>query len=171
MTRWQWVAATTATAGWRIVRNELADLGEITASTESEHACTQPADQRSAAGHGHGGRLPLFCAIDSHGLPQSAYPLSTRSITTIIAARLADRTVPTESASPDEQTATTAVWGADDHARAIAQRKAANDRLADLDDLIDQADAYAEAVLARIDTELAGTTPNPAMPVSSRHWA
>jgi len=164
LTRWQWVATTTARAGWRTVRNHLADLGEDLAGSGTFHDCTrgvyaadvtedkqwvgsQPATNEPA---------PLFCAIDRHGTPQTGYPLSTRSITTVVAARLAtaaraDRLPVTSTTARVDARAT---WGSDDHARVIAERQAATERLASFEADLDEADAYAEAVLARLDAEL-----------------
>lgn len=45
LTRRQRVATTTAAAGWRTVRNYLADLGETTAEDETSHDCTRPAGE------------------------------------------------------------------------------------------------------------------------------
>jgi len=42
---WQRVATTTAAAGWRAVRNHLADLGETTADDETCHDCARPAGE------------------------------------------------------------------------------------------------------------------------------
>jgi len=166
LTRWQWVATTTAAAGWRTVRNDLADLGEILAGAETTHHCTQPLEPGST-GDDRWGRYPsrrvdddrpqpLVCAIDRHGTPQTAYPLSVRSITTIVATRLANATR-TDRTSPSGPSFTAAAaarpWNEDDHARALAERKAGTDRLAGYQDALDAADAYAyaEAILARLD--------------------
>ena len=42
LTRWQRIASTTASAGWRTVRNHLADLGETIAQDETSHDCFRP---------------------------------------------------------------------------------------------------------------------------------
>ena len=115
--------------------------------------------RRPIAPVGNDSHRPLFWAIDRHGSPQSAYPLSVRSITTIVATRLA------ATARPDDKPSTlhgrheadrgpVSKWDAADHARALAQRKAATDRLASYEKLLENADAYAEAILQRLDTEL-----------------
>jgi len=172
LTRWQWVATATAAAGWRTVRNHLADLGETTAGDETFHDCTRAAsapdlpDDEDGWVPGHPGRRqdenrpgPLFYAIDRHGTPQIGYPLSTRSITTIVAARLAaaahtDRRQP--AATAPDQTKSFAAWSSEDHSRVVAARQAATDRLASFEADLDEADAYAEAILARLDAELSG---------------
>ena len=87
-------------------------------------------------------------SIDRHGTPQTGYPLSTRSVTTIIVARLAaaahaDRhrpvtTVPDDAGAPG-------TWSSDDHARVAAARHDATDRLASFEADLDQADAAAAA--------------------------
>lgn len=170
LTRWQWVAAMTAAAGWRTVRGHVADLGETTAADETSHDCTRPAGEPDLSDDdqwvlGRLGRrlvdsrpVPLFCAIDRHGTPQTGYPLSTRSITTIVAARLAaahtDRHQP--AATAPDQTKSFAAWSSEDHARVVTARQAVTDRLASFEADLDQADAYAEAILARLDAELSG---------------
>lgn len=170
LTRWQRVATTTTTtaaAGWRTARNHFADLGETTAEDETSHDCTRPAggltDDEDRPVPGYTARperksrtVPLFCAIDRRGTPQTGYPVSTRSVTAIVAARLAAAahtgrgrpatTVPERPGDP-------ATWGSDDHARVVAARHTATDRLASFEADLDEADAYAEAILARLDAE------------------
>ncbi len=172
LTRWQWVATATAAAGWRTVRSHLADLGETTAGDEMFHDCTRPASGpdlpdaedgwvpgQVGRGQGDGPPAPLFCAIDRHGTPQSGYPLSTRSITTIVAGRIAaaahTNRRPPAATAPD-QTKSFAAWSSEAHARVVAARQAAIDRLASFEADLDQVDAYAEAILARLDAELSG---------------
>ncbi len=174
LSRWRWVAATTAAAGWRAVRDELADIAEAPAKTETTHDCSRAAGptlvddpqpghcglgQHRPSGRGRVDRLPLFWAIDRHGTPQTAYPLSVRSITAIVATRLAEGARvghhPSAAAGP-EVTTPAPPWGEDDHARVLAARKAARDRLARFESVLDEADAYAEAILQRLDAELAG---------------
>ncbi len=170
LTRWQRVAATTEAAGWRTVRNHLADLGETTAENETSHDCTRPAgelthdEDRWVPGQvgprpSDSRPRPLFCAVDRHGTPQTGYPLSTRSITTIVATRLAAAA----NADPRRQAMTVSdrpgaasTWSSDDHARVVAARHAATDRLASFEADLDEADAYAEAILARLDADLSG---------------
>jgi len=169
LTRWQRIVTTTAAAGWRTVRNHLADLGETTAEDESFHDCTRPVgepdltdDDPWVSGclgrrEGDSRPVPLFCAIDRHGTPQIDYPLSTRSVTALVAARLAaaahtDR--PRPAAIAPDQPGASFTWSSDDHARVVATRHAATDRLASFEADLDEADAYAEAILARLDAEL-----------------
>ena len=166
LTRRQRVATTTVAAGWRTVRKHLADLGETAAEDERSHDCTRPAGEADLSDDGWvpghlGSRLddsrpvPLFCAIDRHGTPQTDYPLSTRSVTTIVAARLAAAAELHRPAMnvPDRPGAP-ATWSSDDHTRVVAARQAATDRLASFEADLDEADAYAEAILARLDAEL-----------------
>jgi len=147
LTRWQ-RAATTAAAGWRTARNHLADLSETTADDETSHDCTRPGggltdDEEDGPVPGYTARpagesrpVPLFCAIDRHGTPQTSYPLSTGSVTAIVAARLSaaahtgrGRPATTMPDRPDAP----ATWGSDDHARVIAARQTATDRLANFE--------------------------------------
>jgi hypothetical protein len=155
VSRWLRVQAMIATAGWRAVRNGLADLGETPAAFETTHDCTrivtwpQPPAERGA---------PLFTAIDRHGSPEPNYPLTTRSITTIIATRLsaaeASLSTPSDTGTaPDPATgAPGGAWGQADRTRVWDQRKQSLERLAAFDSLLDEADAYAEAILQRLDT-------------------
>jgi hypothetical protein len=158
LTRWLRVAAMTETVGWRAVRNELADLGENPAGTETVHDCTRPPTWNPPAGWRSfpDRRLPLFPAIDRHGAPQPTFPLSTRSITTIITARL---TAPTPEpdgwGSPNAATGVIGrSWDDADHIRLRTERKKAMNRLASYETILDQADAYADAVLQRLDAGL-----------------
>lgn len=84
LSRWLRVAAQLEDRGWRAVRAELADYGEVTAGDERTHDCTHALPAGSGSGQG----VLLFCAIDRHGIPETGYPLSTRSITAIVAGRL-----------------------------------------------------------------------------------
>ncbi len=163
VTRWLHVHATTATVGWRAVRNDLADLGETPAGSETTHHCTanitwprlangpSPSERR---------RTPLFSAIDRHGAPDPTYPLSTRSITTIIATRL----TAAHQASQDQTEGTAGaaaatlrtLWGEEDRRRVMGERKTASDRLATLETALDEADAYAETILQHLDAALGG---------------
>lgn len=169
LTRWQRVATTTVTAGWRTVRNHLADLGDITAENELTHDCTRPASEltddkdggwvpgHTAPRESDSRPVPLFCAIDRHGTPQTGYPLSTRSVTAIIAARLAaaahaDRHQPVTTVS--DGAGPSATWSSDDHARVVGARHAATGRLASFEADLDAADDYAEAILTRLEAEL-----------------
>lgn len=165
LTRWQWAAATTATAGWRTVRNVLADLGEDTANSESSHDCARTAGSADVTDDDQGARrppaingpVPLFCAIDRHGTPQTGYPLSTRSITAIVAGRLAAAHAGLQRVTDAPNPAVMrAAWASDDHARVVADRHAATERLASFEADLDEADAYAEAVMQRLDAALSG---------------
>lgn len=167
VTRWQRVTTATITVGWRAVRAHLAALGEITASDETSHDCTRPFGELGLTDEdGRSSRHttptaesrpgPLFCAIDRHGTPQTGYPLSTRTITTIVAARLAMAGSVEAATTGQDRPGAAATWGSDDHARAIAVRHAATARLARLEADLDGADAYAEAILARLEADLDG---------------
>ena len=160
LSRWQRAHATIAVVGWRAVRNQLADLGEAPAGTETNHDCTRPIPWPP---QGTGGRRrPLFSPIDRHGAPDATWPLSTRSVTTIVAARL--RTATHHMAMPsdfddDPDTATRGgAWDENDRQRVRDHHKQATQRLAAIDTLVDEADAYAEAILERLNADLNGNT-------------
>lgn len=161
LTRWLRVHAGTAVDGWRAVRADLADLGEVLAGTDTTHDCTRPLLWPLTPGER--GTTPLFAPINRHGTPET-WSISTRSITTIVATRLA--AVPRAALSEDgwhvpPSTAGEAnqSWGADDRARVVAERKAAADRFADIESSLDAADAYAESVLARLNAALRSNRP------------
>jgi hypothetical protein len=158
VTRWLRVHATVATGGWRTVRAELADLGETLADTEVTHDCTQPV-ARPAPPTGEWAASPLFTPIDHRGSPET-WALSIRSVTTIVATRLFTPIHPTlETGWEDPQAARSGrPWGEADRARVLAERKAANARLADIETRLDQADAYAETLLQRLNTTLNADT-------------
>ncbi len=139
------------------VRNHLADLGETTAGEETFHDCTRPASApdlpededgwvpgQVGRGQGDGPPTPLFCAIDRHGTPQTSYPLSPRSVTTIVAARLAaaaDAELHRAAMNVLDRPGAPATWSSDDHARVVAERQAATDHLASFEADLDEADA------------------------------
>lgn len=79
LTRWWRVAVRLGSGGWRAVRADLADHGEIPAGDQTSHDCALPLDRPAG---------PLFCPIDRHGAPGIGRSLSTRSLTAIVAARL-----------------------------------------------------------------------------------
>ena len=83
VSRWLRVHALAAAAGWRAVRAELADIGEVPARQETAHDCTRPVRWPNRPA-----RWPMFSAIDRHGWVNEAVPLSVRSITTVVACRL-----------------------------------------------------------------------------------
>jgi hypothetical protein len=125
LSRWLRVVARLDDRGWRTVRAELADYGEVPASDETSHDCAlmiaPPATSR-------GREIPLFCAIDRHGAPETGYPLSIRSITAVVAGRLhAGEQAPADDWQPgrSEEIASRAAggrrWGAEDRRR-VAER-------------------------------------------------
>jgi hypothetical protein len=152
VTRWLRVHAMVVTGGWRTVRAALADLGETPADTDITHACTRPLTWPVAGEWAVG---PLFAPIGPRGTPET-WALSTRSITAIVATRLSPPTLSAPEDGWDEPTAGTSgrTWGDDDRARVLAERKAAIDRFADIETRLDQADAYAETILQRLNTAL-----------------
>lgn len=142
LSRWLRCHRLAATSGWRAVRCELADMGEIAAADSDGHDC---AEAPPALPERY--RSPLFSAIDRHGWAELAHPLSRRSVTTIVTRRLlaascSTGTGPLAPPVPGGRPLRGSAEGA--RARSEAQR-----RLAALEALLDETDAYAEAVLAR----------------------
>jgi len=62
--RWLRVQARPASHGWRNVRDEFADMGEVTASSEEYHDCEWPVPWPDGNSNE---RVPLFSVIDRHG--------------------------------------------------------------------------------------------------------
>jgi len=142
--RWLRAHALLASRGWRYVRDELADMGEVAAGTEEAHDCDWPVPWPEGTDR----RVPLFSAVDRHGGLELRLPLSVRSISAIVKQRLA--TGEDGAAAPVR-------------ARSRATRRPERDRdearqaLARLDalgGLVDEADAMAEAVLAKFEAGL-----------------
>ncbi len=158
LSRWQRVHATIGADGWRAVRDELADLGEVPAGTQTDHDCTRPIPWPEASAWR---RPPLFSPIDRHGAPEATCPLSGRSITTIVATRLHTAAYDPTADLPDGSDTAAGrrgAWDETDRHRVRDQRKQAMERLAAIDTLVDEADAYAEAILERLDTDLNGNS-------------
>lgn len=153
VTRWLRVHAMVVTGGWRTVRAALADLGETPAGSDTTHDCTQPVTGPAAVGEWTA--AALFPPIDPRGTPET-WALSIRSITTIVASRLSAPTSSTHENGWDDPPAGRPgqAWGEADRARVLAERKAATDRLADIETRLDKADAYAETILRRLNTAL-----------------
>jgi hypothetical protein len=150
VSRWLRVHALAAAAGWRAVRGQLADIGEVPARDEAAHDCARPVRWPDRSG-----RWPMFSAIDRHGWVNEAVPVSARSITTVVAHRLVEGGRRSSSrggidllgSPPNVQGA--APSGS--RQRGARARQEASRRLEDLEAMIDAADAYAEAVLGRLD--------------------
>jgi hypothetical protein len=104
---------------------------------------------------GSGRQIHCSPPIDHRGSPET-WTLSTRSITTIVATRLNTPTLSTLETGRDDPTVGRSgrVWGAADRARVLAERKAVTDRLVDIETSLDEADAYAETILQRLNTAL-----------------
>lgn len=94
----------------------------------------------------------MFCAIDRHGAPETGYPLSTRSITAIVAGRLSagERTPPGELGGTDlgENGERAGVegrprWSVGDRRRVAA-------RFAEVEAVLDEMEDEAEAIMARV---------------------
>ena len=150
VSRWLRVHALAAAAGWRAVRAELADIGEVPARQETAHDCTRPVrwPNRQA-------RWPMFSAIDRHGWVNEAVPLSVRSITTVVACRLKEGErrshSPIVGDLPHSRPSVQAVSPSGNRQHGLQARREASRRLEELEAMIDAADAYAEAILERLD--------------------
>ncbi len=152
LSRWLRVHAFMAAHGWRELRNELADMGEVTAGSREDHDCEQPLAWPRQLDGG-----PLFMAVDHRGGLELRLALSKRSVTAIVGAHLADSG---EGSGQDEQARVvgglTPAYSVEE---AIAMRRASLVRLEELDRLVDHVDAMAEAVLAGIDLDGPGRRP------------
>lgn len=155
LSRWWTVVDRLERAGWRAVRAELADYGEVAAGDEATHACAQ-ALERPPARNGGGG-MPLFWAIDRHGAPETGWAISARSLTAIVADRLAAA----ELVEAEEQPGPAAPerrdgppGGVSEHDWGIAKRREAEERFAQMEATLDEAEAAAEALLARVQTAM-----------------
>ena len=150
VSRWLRVHALAAAAGWRAARGELADLGEVPAGDEVVHDCARPIRWPDKPG-----RWPMFSAIDRHGWVNEAVPLSVRSITTVVACRLDEGERRCGSAGvSDLRDGPPHVQGTSpggNHLHGLQARREASRRLGELEEMIDAADAYAEAILERLD--------------------
>jgi hypothetical protein len=150
VSRWLRVHALAAAAGWRAARGELADIGEVPARDEVVHDCARPIRWPDKPG-----RWPMFSAIDRHGWVNEVLSLSVRSITTVVACRLDEggrRSVsPVACDLPDGAPVVHGVSPSGNDQQGLRARQEARRRLEELEGMIDAADAYAEAVLERLD--------------------
>ena len=147
--RWLRVQALFGSSGWRYVRDELADVGEATAGAEGGHDCDWPVPWPE----GMDRRVPLFSAIDRHGGLELRLPLSARAMSAIVRERLAageGGAAPTARTAPNR----TSRKPTPSRKEAEALRRQAIARLDALDDLVEEADAMAEAVLASFEAGL-----------------
>jgi hypothetical protein len=144
------VHALAAAAGWRAVRGELADLGEVPARDEDVHDCA-----RRIRWPDRPVRWPMFSAIDRHGWVDEAVPLSVRSITTVVACRLEEGEHRGGSAGvtdlPDSPSHVNETAPSRNHQHGVQARQEASRRLEELGAMVDAADAYAEAVLEHLE--------------------
>ena len=148
--RWLRVQAQLASYGWRHVRDELADLGEVTAGAEEHHDCDWPVPWPKGLDR----RVPLFSAIDHHGGLELRLALSERSMISIVKERLAAG----EDGAPVPQPARRRPLLSRQEAE--ARRRQALGRLDALDGLVDEAGTMAEAVLARFEAGLGRDAPS-----------
>lgn len=145
LSRWLRVHAFMAAHGWRALRNELADMGEVAAGSQGHHDCEVAIVWPERLDGG-----PLFMAVDRHGGLELRLALSRRSMTAIVGARLVGGSLPADEEQPSYVGELTPAYSA---AEAIAMRHASLGRLEELDRLVDDAEALAEAVLAGIDLD------------------
>jgi len=159
LSRWQRVAAGLERDGWRAVRAELADQGEVPAAEQTSHDCTAPIPWIPPARY----PPPLLCAIDRHGVPQTGWPLSTRTLTAIVAARLAaaDQAVADERPAAETSTNPDRPGGLSDRDWGLAQRRAADQRYQQIEAVLDDAEAQADAILARVQAAMGQQPPDP----------
>jgi hypothetical protein len=128
----------------------LADIGEVPAREEVVHDCARPIRWNDRPV-----RWPMFSAIDRHGWVNVAVALSIRSITTVIASRLEEGERRCGSAGVsdlvDGPLHVRGISPSGNHQQGLRARQDARRRLEELEGMIDAADAYAEAVLDRLD--------------------
>ena len=135
--RWLRTQARLASYGWRHVREELADMGEVPAGAEEHHDCDWPVPWPKGLDR----RVPLFSAIDHHGGLELRLTLSARSMSTIVRERLAaGGDAPIRPPGHEKVSE--------------ARRRQALARLDALDNLVDEVGDMAEAVLARFEAGL-----------------
>ena len=149
VSRWLRVHALAAAAGWRAARGELADIGEVPARDEVVHDCARPIRWPDKPG-----RWPMFSAIDRHGWVNEAVPLSVRSITTVVACRLDEgerRSGRPVAVNPGGPAHVQGTAPSSDFRRGLRARQEANQRLAELEAMIEVADMYAESVLDHLE--------------------
>ena len=149
LTRWLYVAVSVERLGWRAVRGELADCGAVAAADIERHTCELPTGWLGWQLPGS----PLFWAIDRHGIPQTRWPISTRSLTTIVATRLT--AVDADDGGAEE------VWDTDStrpraplrevsaHDWGLERRRELEERFRSIEVALDEAEQRAEAALAR----------------------
>jgi hypothetical protein len=149
VSRWLRVHALAAAAGWRAARAELADIGELPARDEVVHDCAHQIRWPDRPI-----RWPMFSAIDRHGWVNEAVPLSVRSITTVVASRLGEGERRCGSAGvsdlPGGPPLVRGTSASGNRQHGVQARQEASRRLRHLEEMIEEADAYAEAVLDRL---------------------
>jgi len=146
LSRWLRVAAAFEQRGWRAVRAELADYGEVLAGDEGSHDCARVITPPAT---GRGGGVPLFCAIDRHGAPEIGYPLSTRSITAVVAHRLcAGAEAPVDESWDAGVSEAVGVGGR--RAWGVEERQRVAARFAEVEAALDEMEDQAEAIMARV---------------------
>jgi len=148
LSRWLRVAVVMEDRGWRTVRAQLADLGEVTAGDVTAHDCAEPLPE---TGLDDRNRWPLFTAIDRHGAPESGYILSARSITAIIATRLHARGDDSVgdwwNAGPEQHPVPAGQAG---HRWGVEERRRAAERYAEVEATLDEMEEGVEAIMAKV---------------------
>ena len=147
VTRWLYVVASVERLGWRAVRGELADSGAVAAADIECHTCELPTDWlgRQLAGS------PLFWSIDRHGIPQTRWPISTRSLTTIVAARLAAADADDTGGvdDPDPTLCRDPLREVSAHDWGLERRRELDERFRLIESALEEAEQRAGVVLAR----------------------
>lgn len=142
LSRWLRCHAFMASRGWRDLRDELADLGEVRAGQTGHHDCEVPIAWPERLDNG-----PLFTAIGYRGNLELRAALTERAISAIVGARLAGREEPARGDwAPPAAAAPTRSGEARDETWRDSLK-----RLEELGGVVEEAEAMAEAVLARLD--------------------
>ena len=147
VTRWLYVVAAVERLGWRAVRGELADCGVVAAGDIERHTCELPTGWLGRQLPGS----PLFWSIDRHGIPQARWPISTRSLTTIVAARLAAADADDTGGvdDPDPTLCRDPLREVSAHDWGLERRRELDERFRLIESALEEAEQRAGVVLAR----------------------
>lgn len=150
ITRWLRIRSLAHRGAWTTVRRSMAGQGAARAFDEPVHDCAQPVLGL--------GLQPLLVPIDRHGWADESTRLSVRSMSTLVAAALARAPLPRANLMDDVPLARPAApaWTVERAEAASAKRRGAVSDLQDVDGLLDDVSARADAMLAAMDALLKG---------------
>jgi len=157
LTRWLYMVVSVEHLGWRAVRGELADCGAVAAGDLERHTCELPTDWLVWQMPGS----PLFWPIDRHGTPQTRWPISTRSLTTIVATRLAGAGAD-DAGGPDDPDPTLCrvpLREVSANGGGVERRRELDERFRLIEAALEEAEQRVEAVLARAQVVIGAAGP------------